>query len=226
MLHPTTATHGVLGAFAAESLRSVIHLLGGADDDIAGGGQRDLVLAGGGSDKVVAGGGNDVVLAGLGRDFVAGGDGKDILAGGAGCDVLAGGNGADVLAGSDGRDIQRGGNGGDLLIDGLGVDRLVGGNGRDAFIYVEAAALGGDNATNGGVVLGGAGHDTLYLLLDDDTRAAVEAELQSGSHQPLRSLLGLELHSVESIVFLDANPCLNAVATHARIAEADLWGLM
>ena len=156
---------------------------------------------------------------------MAGGQGRDILVGGAGCDVLCGGRSDDLVAGSDGRDIQVGGRGEDILIDGLGRDVLSGGKGRDAFIYVEAKALGGSNATDGGVFFGGSGHDTLYLVLDEATRAAVEAELGSGSHQVLAAI-GVVTRSIESYVFLDPAEGLDGIATGARLREADIWGFV
>ena len=82
-----------------------------------------------------------------------------------------------MVAGSDGDDVQTGGAGRDLLVDGLGFDLLRGDGGRDAFLYTEAALIGGSNALDGGCFSGGVGRDTLYLALTDATRAAVEAEL-------------------------------------------------
>jgi phospholipase/lecithinase/hemolysin len=223
LLHPTTATHGVLGAFAAEYLTSRLHLRGDGDDLVLGWGRDDLVLAGAGDDKVVAGAGDDVVLAGLGDDLVAGWGGDDILAGGGGDDTLLGGRGDDVIAGSDGRDLQFAAGGRDLLIDGLGEDLLAGGCGRDAFLYTEAAALGGGNAADGGRFVGGSGRDTLYLVLGEETRAEVEAELRAGPNQHLASI-GIVARSIERYVFLDPADDLDAIVTGARIEEADAWG--
>ena len=108
------------------------------------------------------------------------GPGRDIVAGGAGDDRVHGGAGNDVVAGSDGDDLQGGGGGRDLMVDGLGHDLIRAGAGNDAILYAEAALLGGSNADDGGWFEGGRGLDTLYLALDDATRAAVEAELRAG----------------------------------------------
>ena len=65
-----------------------------------------------------------------------------------------------MVAGSDGDDVQTGGAGRDLLVDGLGFDLLRGDGGRDAFLYTEAALIGGSNALDGGCFSGGVGRDT------------------------------------------------------------------
>lgn len=225
LLHPTTATHGVLGAFAAESLRSEVRFEGDHDDFVFTGKGRDLVLAGGGDDKVFTAAGADVVLAGRGHDFVAGWSGADILAGGAGRDTLFGGSGSDVIAGSDGADLQSGGSGRDLLVDGLGRDVLRGGCGGDAFLYTEAAALGGDNPTDGGRFRGGSGGDTLYLVLSAEIRADVQAELAAGRNQQLDSI-GVVTRSIEKYVFLEPGTDLDVIDTGARLEEADVWGFV
>jgi phospholipase/lecithinase/hemolysin len=224
-VHPTAATHGVLGAFAAESLTSTTHLLGDDDDVVVGGRADDLVLAGGGADKVFAGRGADVVLAGLGRDRVSAGDGDDIVTGGRGNDVLDGGVGDDVLAGSDGNDVAEGGRGDDLIVDGLGRDVLLGGRGDDAFLYVEAALQGGRNATDGGSFFGGRGADTLYLALSAETEKEVLAELEDGEAHTFASI-GLVAFGIETFVFVLPTEPTVWIESPARVAEADLWGIV
>lgn len=218
-VHPTEALHGVWGAFAAESLRSATRFLGDGDDFAIGTRGRDLILGGAGDDRIAARGGPDVVLAGLGDDFVLGGAGADILAGGSGRDLLLGGAGSDVLAGGAGRDRSFGGMGRDLLIDGAGFDLLAGGAAADAFVLV--AGRGG-----GGVMIGGSGFDTAYLVLDAATRATVAAELDPGATtQRLRSI-DLTTRGIEDFVLLDPADGLDRIHTPARLHEADLWGLV
>ncbi|MFO1208478.1 MAG: SGNH/GDSL hydrolase family protein [Amaricoccus sp.] len=224
-LHPSSATHGVLGAFAAASVTDNQVFLGDGDDVRRTGPAADLVLAGAGNDRIFSQGGGDIVLAGTGNDKVFGGTGRDIIAGGAGNDRVHGGAGNDVVAGSDGNDVQTGGGGRDLLVDGLGHDFLHGGSGRDAFLYIEASSLGGSNPDDGGRFVGGSGYDTLYLALDDATRALVEAELHRGSSQRLEAI-GVTTRSIEHYVFVDPDDPAAQIATGARLHEADLWGIV
>lgn len=225
-LHPSSATHGVLGSFAAASIGGNPVFGGAGDETIRTGPANDLVLAGAGDDRVSVKAGADIVLAGLGDDRVRGGAGRDILAGGAGDDRLQGGAGADVLAGSDGNDVALGGAGRDLLVDGLGHDLLRGGAGADAFFYSEAALMGGSNADDGGRFEGGCGFDTLYLALDAATRATVEGELEAGASSQCLAAIGITTHSIEAYVFVDPDDPATGIATGARLAEADLWGLV
>jgi phospholipase/lecithinase/hemolysin len=225
-LHPTTAAHGVLGIFAAESLTGSPRLHGGGNDVIRAGASDDLILSGAGSDQVFAGGGNDTVLAGRGNDLVWGGSGDDIIAGGSGRDLLLGGNGNDVVAGSAGNDAQYGGRGNDLMVDGLGFDILAGGSGNDAFLYIEAETLGGSNATDGGLFHGGRGRDTLYLALTEATRAEVEAELDPGAYFQRLDAVGVRTWSIEEFVFIEGERVADEIQTAARIEEADLWGIV
>jgi phospholipase/lecithinase/hemolysin len=225
LLHPSSATHGVLGAFAAGSVTDNQVFLGPEDQVRRTGPCDDLVLAGAGNDRISSDGGRDTVLAGLGGDFVFAGAGRDIAAGGGGDDVVRGGRGSDVVAGSDGCDVAAGGAGRDLLVDGLGHDLMLGGRGRDGFLYVEAAFLGGSNPDDGGRFFGGAGIDTLYLALDDATRAAVEAELRHGASQRLDAI-GVRTHSIERYVFVDPADPAAGICTAARLEEADLWGIV
>ncbi len=225
-LHPSAATHGVLGSFAAASVAGNPVFGSDADETIVTGPLDDLVLAGAGNDRVFSGRGADIVLAGLGDDFVWAGSGRDIVAGGAGNDRLHGGSGDDVVAGSDGDDVQWGGAGRDLMVDGLGWDVIHAGSGNDAILYIEAALLGGSNADDGGRFNGGSGYDTLYLALDDATRAAVEGELRHGRASQTLDSIGVTTCSIERYVFVDPDDPLACIVTGARLAEADLWGIV
>lgn len=225
-LHPSSATHGVLGSFAAGSIADNPVFGQAGNDRIVTGALDDMILAGAGDDRVASRGGADVVLAGLGDDFVWSGNGRDIVAGGAGRDVLHGGDGADVVAGSDGDDFQFGGTGRDLMVDGLGHDRIWAGAGNDAILYAQASFLGGSNAEDGGCFVGGAGYDTLYLALDDATKAAVRAELRHGSSSQHLDAIDVTTHSIERYVFVDPDDPAACIVTGAPLAEADLWGIV
>lgn len=225
-LHPSSATQGVLGSFAAASIADNPVFGGGGDETIRTGALDDLILAGAGNDRVASRGGDDIVFAGLGNDVVRAGAGRDIIAGGAGRDILHGGAGADVVAGSDGDDFQFGGAGRDLMVDGLGHDRIWGGAGNDAFLYAQPSFLGGSNADDGGCFRGGSGYDTLYLALDDATKAAVKAELVPGSASQCLASIDVTTHSIERYVFVDPDDPAAAIHTGARLAEADLWGIV
>jgi Ca2+-binding RTX toxin-like protein len=225
-VHPTASVHAIWGVFSAETLTSETVLRGAGHDAVLGTRRDDLVLAGAGDDRVATGRGADVVLAGLGDDRVAAGSGEDIVAGGAGCDVLFGGRGADVLADGAGRDRVFGGRGADLLVDGAGFDRLHGGAGNDAFLLVDPALTGGDPDAPAGRMFGGQGRDTLWLMLADETRAAVEADWIPGAARQSLAALGLETEGIERLVFLDPEEGPGAVVTPARLDEALLWGFV
>lgn len=222
--HPSASVHAVWGIFSAETLTSEAFLSGDGDDVLAGTRGDDLVLAGGGGDRVATGRGADVILAGLGDDRVAAGTGDDIVAGGSGRDVILAGCGADVIADNAGRDWVHAGAGADLLIDGAGFDRLFGGAGTDAFVFVDPALTGGDPEAPAGRMDGGRGADTLYLVLTDETRAAIEAAWTPGAARQDLDAIGLETVGIERLVFLDPEDGAGAVETPARLDEALLWG--
>ena len=230
-LHPTTNLHGVLGVFAAESLTSHTLFLGAAHDVITGTKGDDLVLAGAGNDRVSLGQGNDILLAGLGDDFAEGGQGSDLMSGGAGNDWLLGGNGNDVLAGNSGDDWLEGGNGDDALIDGLGNDWLFGGNGDDFFFSTLAKLLGG-SGTDFDHFDGGAGFDTLVLLVDEATRLVEQPKLDAfvpGKPYTIGSM-NLTINGIEKIVFTTKfgfeDVTLPDGELGARLHEADLFGFI
>jgi len=182
----------------------------------------DLALAGGGDDKAYLGLGDDILLAGLGDDFASGGFGSDLISGGSGDDRLVGDFGDDVLAGGAGDDDLRGGFGNDGLIDGLGDDRLFGDAGNDWFFYTEAKLLGGENGRD--LFDGGAGRDTLVLLVSEATRDALGAKTMTLAD------LGITTRSIESIIittqFGFTDVTLPGGDLGARLEEADLFGFL
>jgi Ca2+-binding RTX toxin-like protein len=139
---------------------------GGADRVFAIGG-NDVIWTGGGGDYIEAGSGADYAFGDLGNDTIHGEAGADTLLGGAGNDYLSGGSENDSLYGDAGRDTIIGGTGSDLIAGGDEADTIFFG---DDFDWVDAGAgndvlivfAGADDADLG-VLLGGAGADTIVL---------------------------------------------------------------
>lgn len=223
-IHGTTAYHAINGAFEAKALTSNVIVADNDSDNVIGTEGDDLVLASGGDDNLVLNGGDDVAIAGLGNDTVNGGVGRDLINGGSGNDDLSGGDGADVLAGADGDDILRGGDGQDVLIGGLGNDQMFGDAGDDQFVFRQESLIGGDEESQSSID-GGTGHDTLYIALDANTRAAYDAN-GGGDLVALAESLGLSLTSIEEIVLVDARSDLANITSDALLADADLWGMI
>ncbi|MEM8849185.1 MAG: SGNH/GDSL hydrolase family protein [Pseudomonadota bacterium] len=224
-LHFTTALHGVIGAYTASVIEGNVTVLTDGDDREYLGRGDDLVLAGLGDDVVSLGRGDDIALAGLGDDLVFAGRGDDIVSGGSGDDRVFGGRGDDVLAGGEGDDLLKGGSGRDVLIDGLGSDVAFGGRGSDVFLYTEASLIGGTTGEDHDIFFGGRGRDTLVLALSDETRALVEDDLNGGWFEHLDAI-GVTTIGIERFVFVDSRLDLAEIDTAARLAEADLWGLV
>ena len=220
-IHPSTALHGVLGAFTAARMA-------GADISIGGEGADAVTTA----DFVFAMGGDDVVdvvgvtaFGGSGDDWLEGGGVSEMLSGGAGNDELRGRAGTDVLNGGDGDDFLNGHKDSDVLIGGLGNDTIFGGKGDDVLIYTEELLLGGDGS-GADTFRGGAGHDTLYLVLSDATAAAMRTELEGSDPTQALRTLGIRAASVEEIVVLDGRADLTTFAGDDWYHDADLWGLV
>lgn len=223
-LHPSTALHGVLGSFVAAGLSGTISVL-----EDAGGvllpAPPGLVLGGAGSDLVVLRPGAQTVLAGGGDDVLLGSAGDDILAGGAGNDLLRGGGGNNVLAGGSGRDTLLGGAGNDVFLLGAGAAIALGAAGDDQFLFTEAALMGGA-VQHPTVLIGGPGHDTLYLALAEATRAVVEPLLDAGAAAAALATVGIRARGIDEVVLVDSRSDLALLDSDARLPEADLWGLV
>jgi len=230
--HFTTNLHGVFGAFSAASLTSHTDFRGARNDFIVGRFGDDLVLAGAGNDRVRLGRGNDILFAGLGNDAADGEQGCDLIAGGAGNDRLSGGDGSDVLAGNAGNDRLAGGAGDDGLIDGLGNDRLSGGAGNDWFFATQPQILGGRGGDHDHFD-GGAGFDTLAILLDPATLAVEQTNIAANFH-PGRSFrfssMDLTITGIERIVlttqFGFADVARPGGDLGGQLHQADLFGLI
>ncbi|MGF1524248.1 MAG: SGNH/GDSL hydrolase family protein [Leptolyngbyaceae cyanobacterium] len=223
LVHPTTATHGIFAAFYAESLTSDVQILGSDNDIIKGSRADDLVLAGGGNDRVQLGRGDDVALGGLGNDLIFAGSGDDIISLGSGNDIGFGGRGEDVVAEGAGNDLLLGDRGDDVLVDGLGSDKVFGGRGDDVFVYSEASLIGGTGTNDRDAFFGGRGHDTLFLALTDAVRKTIEG---ADNIRAALGSIGVFTSSIEDIQFIESAAEVSAIATHARITDADLWGLI
>ena len=218
-VHPSTANHGIVGSFVAAVAEGAEVFEGGAGGDVEIGTEGvDIMLGNGGGDRLRGEGGDDVVNGHDGDDLVRGGAGADLVSGGSGADTGIGGAGADTIAGGLGDDILLGNGGADVLIDGLGSDLAIGGAGDDAFVWTEAALLGGE-AGDLDVILGGRGHDTLYVVLTEESFAAHDGTLDAEG-------LGLGLASIEEIVVLEGLDALDEVENAPWSEDADLWGLI
>jgi Ca2+-binding RTX toxin-like protein len=138
-----------------------------------------------------------------------------------------------VLAGNAGDDWLDGGAGDDALIDGLGSDTLSGGAGNDWFFATQPQLLGG-SGTDTDHFNGGAGFDTLALLLpDQDTLAAVQADVTAHfdpGHPFTFSSINLTTTGIEQIVlttqFGFADVPRPGGDLGAQLQKADLFGLI
>ena len=125
-IHPTTAGHGAIAAFADAVLTSdhvqfldgtqttvhaqegdnfifatndLLHPISNDNYTIYGGSGQDLIFAGPGNVTVHGGSGSDLIAAGSGNATLEAGDGIDVLAtNSTGTNVLIGGRGEDALS--------------------------------------------------------------------------------------------------------------------------------
>ena len=226
-LHPTTATHGVLGAYTAFSLEHEPTTLTIGSDVVATGGAADLVFGLQGNDAISVGRGNDLAFGGSGRDSILAGEGNDLVSGGSGTDLLVGQNGCDILGGGQGSDWIFGNQGRDVLIDGLGSDRCWGGSGADQFIFTQAELIGGKTGTDADVFVGGSGTDTLWVVLDSDAASKPGCDAVTGSDpQAVLDTLGIRITGIEEVRFIHGRSGLEAMSGEAWYQQADIWGLV
>ena len=225
-LHPSTAAHGVIGAFNAFAFAGgTTTQLSDRFDFHRGGDTDDFVSGLGGTDIILGGLGDDIVLGGTGNDTLSGQRGADLLSGGSDDDLLRGGLGNDILGGGEGDDVLLGGGGRDLLVDGLGSDVARGGRGADTFIYTEAALIGG---APGDIdhFDGGQGRDRLIVVLGEDSFDTLEADLEGDAPDAALASLGITAVSIETIIAIDGRDGLDVFAFAPWYEDADLWGLI
>jgi phospholipase/lecithinase/hemolysin len=189
-IHPTTAAHGIVAAFADAVLTSdSTQFLDGTQSVIHAGHGDNFIFATPinpanpalNDDYTIFGGpGDDVIFAGSGNVTVHGGSGSDLIAAGSGNATLHGGSGADVLeTNSTGTNMLAGGEGGDaLIVNRAGTNALFGGSGNDLFVFKESASIvKSDGSFNFGqqLIRGGSGHDTLTFIINDQNANAESA---------------------------------------------------
>lgn len=240
-LHPSTAMHGVFGAATAKMLQGHAssgsgsgtdgHIFTRTDGDDAwfnAGAGDDVVLGLAGNDLLLGGSGDDAVFGGSGNDGVTGQGGQDIVSGGSGDDNVIGSffEGLSVLDGGQGDDLVLSGRQADVLIDGIGSDVMIGQNGDDTFIYTQASLIGGTDGVDQDRFFGGAGTDTLYVVLDTPTFAALGGDLGGGNPDAALASLRIGMHGIENVVALDGRAALSVLDGEVWYAEADLWGLI
>ncbi|WP_088652338.1 SGNH/GDSL hydrolase family protein [Marinibacterium profundimaris] len=225
-LHPSTAVHGVIGAFNAFAFSGgTTTKLSDRFDFHRGGDGADFVAGMGGTDIILGGLGDDVILGGTGNDTLSGQRGDDLLSGGSDDDLLRGGVGHDILGGGEGDDVLLGGAGRDLLVDGLGSDVARGSWGGDTFIYTEATLVGG----SGGDLDhfdGGAGRDRLILVLGEDSYDTMADDLEGDAPADALAGFGISVSSIEVITAIDGRDGLDAFAWAPWYEDADIWGLI
>ena len=225
-LHPSTAVHGVIGAFNAFALAGgTTTALTDHFDAFKGGEGADFISGLGGTDLIRAGYGDDVVLGGTGDDNLVGQKGDDLLSGGSDNDLLRGNLGHDILGGGEGDDVLLGGGGNDLLVDGLGSDVARGGRGDDTFIFTEASLIGG-TAGDTDYFDGGADDDLLIVVLSSESYALLATDLEGGTPSAALSDLGITTTSIETIVAIDGRAGLEAFADQPWYQDADIWGII
>ena len=227
-LHPTTATHGILGAYTDAAFSHEMQIGSSGGNSVSGGNKAELQLAYGGSDWMVGRGGADLMFGGSGADELRAGDDDDLLSGGSGKDLLLGNDGDDILAAGFGDDRSYGGAGDDLMIDSLGSDSLYGNEGNDVFVYVEDALIDPESrfahGTGFDIFNGGDGEDTLVLVLED--ASTFNASAKGGRLRKEFDAIGLKVSQIEKIVVVEGRDGLDGIELHQGQDMADLWGLL
>lgn len=148
-------------------------------DYIYGGDGDDTIYGKAGDDRIHGGDGDDYIYGEANADRLFGGAGKDRIFGGSDSDLIYGGDGHDTLKGGQGADRIYGRGAGDIIYGGVGNDHMYGGIGHDSMLDLKlkdfaSGGVGDDtfSASTGyyggspnfeGTVLGGVGHDVLYV---------------------------------------------------------------
>lgn len=137
-----------------------------------------------------------------------------------------------MLVGNAGDDVLDGGNGNDAMIDGAGSDTARGGNGDDWFFAALPQLIGG-SSTDVDQFDGGAGSDTVAVLVDPNSLAAEQANVQANFHPGQAftfATMNLMVTGVEHIV-LTTHPGFTDVALPGGdlgelLHKADLFGFI
>jgi phosphodiesterase/alkaline phosphatase D-like protein/phospholipase/lecithinase/hemolysin len=187
-MHPTTAAHGILAAFADAVLTSDhVQFLDGTQTTVLAQDGDNFIFAtndllhpvSNDNYTIYGGSGQDLIFAGPGNVTVHGGSGSDLIAAGSGNATLEAGDGTDVLAtNSTGTNVLTGGRGEDaLIVNRGGTNTLLGGSGHDLFILKESAVLVNGDSFNFGqeVMTGGKGGATLRFVINDQNPVAESA---------------------------------------------------
>lgn len=224
-IHPSAATHGIVGAYTSYALSGTVTVLSGGNDEAILSDEAQLVFAYAGDDQVLGGDGDNIIFLGSGDDAADGGADDDIISGGSGNDLLIGSGGDDILSGGIGNDEVHGGDGDDVLIDGLGSDTLLGGTGNDVFIYYDDVLVGGVPDGSVDVFDGGAGEDALLLVLAQDT---VDQLIGAGttSEEDVFAALGLNATGFEQVELLVGLDALDDLSNVEWFDTVDVWNLI
>jgi Ca2+-binding RTX toxin-like protein len=217
--HPTSAAHGVIAAFSDAVLTSdSTQFLDGTQSVIHAGHGDNFIFATpidptnhalNDNYTIYGGAGDDIIYAGTGNVTVHGGSGNDLIFAGTGNATLDGGSGTDVLeTSSAGINRLIGGEDGDtLIVNRAGTNTLVSGGGNDLFVLKEGASLvsaGGGFNFGQQVISGGAGHDTLRFIINDQNPSAEQT-------------LIAEFHKVEA--------AFDLAASHGHAGSFEVDGL-
>lgn len=222
-IHPSGATHAIIGAYTAEALDALPITLSELDDEIQTGSADDLVLALAGNDGIDAGAGNDTILGGSGDDGIIAGIGDDLVLAGSGNDWVQAGDGADVIQAGQGDDVVLAGDGADVIFDGLGSDTIVGGAGDDIFVFVQAELIGGTTGVDEDVFLGDSGQDSLIVAVASETMILLNALASDAARL---DALGIVAGDIESVEFVVGREGLSTLSGNGWYESADLWGVL
>lgn len=229
-LHPSAALHEVIAqytAFLAQEGGTLSAQTEAGDTLTITQSTDDTIAFGyGGNDSLTLGSGDDIVFGGSGDDQISLRTGNDLASGGDGDDLIFGSRGNDILSGGLGDDVVGGGRGDDVLIGGLGNDILRGWMGDDTFIWIDPGLLGPDPEYGEHIFNGGAGHDTLYLVVSDEDLATYEAAVNSDTPVTALGDLGLAALDIEEIVLISGREGLSALGNETWYDDADSWGLL
>lgn len=163
------------------------HIAADAGNDVIEGlGGNDRLFGQFGNDTLDGGDGNDSLYGGWGNDLIFGGEGNDFIAGTFENNTLNGGAGSDTIVGGDGNNHIIAGSGSDDIALGIGANIVFGGDGDDQIryssspidweegffsinlgLYAQTGIISiipiSGFSQNSNVIIGGEGHDILYL---------------------------------------------------------------